>query len=242
MPPPPPQFIYCRGPSEGKNGDGRADGRVTNVHFSDAELIGPIPPELLLLTELRELDLDGSFFSGPIPEFVGTGWPSLAELDLSFNALTGGIPSSLGESDASHRIQELELHHNELSGPLPPAIGLMPRLRELELGANAFTGSVPREWVALGDTLSAFEIHDNIIFGPLYPLASARSLMRTAVHFNEGLCGAVPGPVRWAEGFNPAGTGLGTPCAGEDLWWLPRGKSGVGSEALVFGAKVEGGK
>lgn len=42
------------------------------------------------------------------------------------------------------------------------------------------------------------------------------NLVEVSIHANEGLCGMVPGGVRWASGFNPDGTELGKPCAGDD--------------------------
>lgn len=69
----------------GKDGDGTVDGWVTNLHLSDLRIDGPVPRELCLFSELRELDLDGGRLSGPIPEFVSSCFPNLAEFDLSYN-------------------------------------------------------------------------------------------------------------------------------------------------------------
>lgn len=69
-------------------------------------------------------------------------FPHLAELDMSFNLLSGPIPVELSELS---KIQELEMHHNELEGPLvsvsqsrsvsptrgPSATGAEPPLRLL---------------------------------------------------------------------------------------------------------------
>lgn len=69
----------------GKDGDGTVDGYVTNIHVSDMRVDGPIPRELCLFEHLRELDLDGGRLSGPLPEFLSTCFPNLAEMDLSYN-------------------------------------------------------------------------------------------------------------------------------------------------------------
>jgi len=97
----------------------------------------------------------------------------------------------------------------------------MESLRELEAEYNdgegtGLTGSVPREWVRLSDTLSAILLAGNSLEGDLYPLGPA-ALVRVSVHDNPGLCGMVPSSVRWAKGFNPHNTALGRPCPGEDL-------------------------
>jgi hypothetical protein len=38
-------------------------------------------------------------------------------------------------------------------------------------------------------------------------------LTTVTVHNNPKLCGMVPANVRYAKNYNPAGTGLGKPCA-----------------------------
>lgn len=37
-------------------------------------------------------------------------------------------------------------------------------------------------------------------------------LMFVSLHSNAGLCGMVPASIRYASGYNPAGTRLGQPC------------------------------
>jgi hypothetical protein len=61
------------------------------------------------------------------------------------------------------------------------------------------------------DTLTQLEIAENDYSGNLSVLAGSH-LMIVTVHNNPQLCGMVPGSVRWAKGYNPAGTRLGQPC------------------------------
>ncbi|GIL96108.1 hypothetical protein Vretimale_1986, partial [Volvox reticuliferus] len=75
------EFIHCRG-SYGPYGEGSVgnyDGMVTNVHITDQKLDGQPPRELCALHHLRELDLDGSHFSGPFPDWTLTCFPALQE-------------------------------------------------------------------------------------------------------------------------------------------------------------------
>ena len=51
--------------------------------------------------------------------------------------------------------------------------------------------------------------------GNLYGFGGTTKLLLTELANNEGLCGMVPGTVRYARGYNPAGTSLGKPCPGE---------------------------
>jgi hypothetical protein len=69
----------------GESGDGALTGNVTNIHITDFGLDGPIPRELCLFPALRELDIDGGHFSGPVPDWLLDCFPGLQELDLSYN-------------------------------------------------------------------------------------------------------------------------------------------------------------
>jgi hypothetical protein len=59
--------------------------------------------------------------------------------------------------------------------------------------------------------LTEFLIAGNDHSGNLHMLGGAHLLI-VSVHNNPKLWGMVPGSVRWAHGYNPAGTRLGQPC------------------------------
>ena len=69
---------------------------------------------------------------------VGDG--NLVELDLSYNELTGTIPSELG--DLAH-VQVLRLDGNQLTGTIPSELGDLAHLRSLHLNGNRLTGCIP---------------------------------------------------------------------------------------------------
>jgi hypothetical protein len=60
--------------------------------------------------------------------------------------------------------------------------------------------------------LTQFHIAHNDFSGNLSMLVSGH-LTTVTVHNNPKLCGMVPANVRYAKNYNPAGTGLGKPCA-----------------------------
>ncbi|CAG9466355.1 unnamed protein product [Pedinophyceae sp. YPF-701] len=208
--------VYCRGPSSGKNSDGRYDGYVTNLHLSDLKLDGPIPEELCLFSRLRELDLDGGRLESEpgtghaVPEWVPDCFPDLAELDLSYNRLSGTIPGGIFEKFP--QLEEFEISNNRVEGTLPANMGAARKLREIELHNNRLTGTLPPSLSLLNETLTAITLADNDLSGELGPAVAGASLFRVSVHNNPGLCGMVPAGVRFANGYNPHGTGLGKPC------------------------------
>lgn len=61
------------------------------------------------------------------------------------------------------------------------------------------------------DAIAEFHIANNDFEGDLSALAGSH-LSTVTVHENPKLCGMVPSSVRYAKGYNPAGTALGQPC------------------------------
>ena len=74
-------------------------GRVVALDLARNRMVGPIPPEIGRLTELRKLDLCGN--GGRPNDPVG---------------LSGPIPPEIGSLVA---LEDLSLSHSDLSGPIP---------------------------------------------------------------------------------------------------------------------------
>ncbi len=64
-------------------------------------------------------------------------------LNLSQRQLTGSIPPLLG---ALQNLGELDLRGNQLTGPIPPQLGSLADLQVLSLGFNRLTGTVPAQF------------------------------------------------------------------------------------------------
>lgn len=208
------QHVSCRGKTRGwgESGDGTVDGVVNSVHTTSVDLDGSLPRELCRLRALRQLDVGGRAGAGrlvgPIEPWVAGCFPELEELDLSMHRLTGTIPPAI----ASHpRLSEVKLEGNNLVGTIPPEFGTMPRLRRFQVEKNALHSTIPESFSAAAARLTELHVASNNLTGDLRPLRGMR-LFTVTVHENPGLCGMVPAGVRWAAGFNPAGTRLGQPC------------------------------
>merc|ERR1712228_25278 len=84
--------IHCR------NGNGR----LTGIHLTAADtggLHGQLPKELCMFPEITEIDFDNQNLHGQLPNWLGTCFPKLRELDLQNNGgLWGCVPSGVGKS------------------------------------------------------------------------------------------------------------------------------------------------
>ncbi|BAF28330.1 Os11g0514600 [Oryza sativa Japonica Group] len=107
--------------------------------LGDADISGPLIPQLGGLKNLQYLELYGNRLNGSIPAALGK-MEHLVSLDLYSNLLTGTIPTSLG---AMSRLRYLRLSQNKLRGAIPPSLGNLMSLEDLELHKNALSGSIP---------------------------------------------------------------------------------------------------
>ncbi|XBI66381.1 hypothetical protein VPH35_045967 [Triticum aestivum] len=125
-------------------------------------LSGPLPPELADTRSLKILQADNNNFSGSsipavynnirtllklslrncslqgvIPDLSGI--PDLGYLDLSWNQLTGSIPTNKLASN----VTKIDLSHNFLNGTIPANFSGLPNLQFLSFEANNLSGAVP---------------------------------------------------------------------------------------------------
>ncbi|KAG4086869.1 L domain-like protein [Neocallimastix lanati (nom. inval.)] len=75
------------------------------------------------------------------------------DLKLYSNNLDGSIPPELGELS---ELIELNLSGNKLSGSIPPELGNLTNLQELVLENNNLSGSVPTEFGKLENLQKIF--------------------------------------------------------------------------------------
>ena len=84
-------------------------------------------------------------------------------MELQSNHLEGVIPPELGF--LSH-LEQLDLAFNDLSGPIPPALGNLSRLTELDLLGNRLTGPIP-EVLGRLSRLEVLDLLGNRLTGPI---------------------------------------------------------------------------
>ncbi len=158
---------------------------LVSLDLSDNRLSGPIPTVLLTLHNLQTLDLSGNLFDleestdrdalvalynatdgpnwvrkdnwlsdRPLGEWYGVTTDStgrVTELNLwtldednrsASNGLAGSIPPELGNLT---KLTQLDLRRNRLSGSIPPELGNLTKLKTLSLSINELSGRIPPE-------------------------------------------------------------------------------------------------
>ncbi|KAJ4751070.1 Leucine-rich repeat protein kinase family protein [Rhynchospora pubera] len=95
-----------------------------------------IPPSYANISTLLKLSVRNCSLQGNVPDL--TQIPQLGFIDLSWNQLTGPLPTS----KFSTNITTIDVSHNKLNSTIPDFSGL-PNLQLLALEDNFFEGSVP---------------------------------------------------------------------------------------------------
>ncbi|XP_022981270.1 probable leucine-rich repeat receptor-like serine/threonine-protein kinase At3g14840 isoform X2 [Cucurbita maxima] len=162
---------------------------VTNILLKAQNLPGTLPPQIVRLPFLQQLDLTRNFLSGPIPP----EWSSTKLLNISLlgNRLTGSIPKTIGNIST---LVELVLEMNHLSGSLPPELGNLPSLSRLLLTSNNFSGELPSSLARIA-SLTDFRISDNNFTGPIPKFVQNWTALGKLAIQASGLSGPIPSEI-----------------------------------------------
>ncbi|KAI3461252.1 hypothetical protein Pfo_017915 [Paulownia fortunei] len=145
-----------------------------------------IPSELAESSQLVNFSCSGCNIVGPVPDFFGK-FPSLASLKLSYNSLTGNIPSTFRDSmlqilwlndqegggmtgpidviGTMVGLTKVWLHGNQFTGSIPDDIGHLTSLRELNLNRNRLVGLIPASLANMN--LQLLDLNNNMFMGPI---------------------------------------------------------------------------
>jgi hypothetical protein len=99
--------------------------------------------DLRCLFRLPDSAIGDNQYSGPIPIGLIEAWaPTLLQLHLDRNQLTGTIPTSLS---LMRTLTEILFCGNSFNGTIPTEFGLMDNLEVIMLCDNRLTGTIPTE-------------------------------------------------------------------------------------------------
>lgn len=110
------------------------------------------------------------------------------ELDLHANNLAGAIPPDLGDLAG---LEYLNLEDNPLTGPIPRELGGLANLSRLELNRNGLTGSIPAELGNLS-RLEVLNIGDTDLSGSIPAELGRLSNLQHLSISDAGVSGPIP--------------------------------------------------
>ncbi|XP_055803541.1 probable LRR receptor-like serine/threonine-protein kinase At3g47570 [Solanum dulcamara] len=114
--------------------------------LKDNDFTGIIPTTVSSLEKLQQLSLGANRISGPFPVALcdlPKVFPKVGNLkaaillDLSWNQISGNIPSTLG---GLQKLIQLSLAHNRIEGSIPETFGKLIDLETLDLSYNNMSG------------------------------------------------------------------------------------------------------
>lgn len=154
------------GAPTGEGEDAANKKSLKQVLLFNNSLTGPLPS---WFTDLEDLEYWVAFrnqLNGTLPD---PPTKDLFLLDLSYNNLTGTIPTSLWTTINSPPLINLTLDHNQFSGPIPSAPILRQDMVKLWLHENLLTGPIPDMFAVQWRKLADLRVHGNGITGQLGP-------------------------------------------------------------------------
>ncbi|TXG47726.1 hypothetical protein EZV62_027020 [Acer yangbiense] len=135
---------------------------VTNFKLKTMSLQGKLPPELVNLPFLEEIDLTRNDLSGELPKEWAT-MQHLNTISLTGTGISGEIPKEWGNFP---NLTYLSLEANQLSGPIPEELGNLMSLTTLRISDNSFNGTVP-EFIGRWTKLKKLEMYSSGLKGPI---------------------------------------------------------------------------
>ncbi|KAI4333482.1 hypothetical protein L6164_018287 [Bauhinia variegata] len=166
---------------------------VVSIILTGQNLNGTLPPELVRLPYLKEINLTRNYLNGTIPREWGT--MKLINISLLGNRLTGPIPKELGNITT---LWSLDLEDNQFSGNLPPELGNLTQIERLFISANSFTGEIPASFAKL-TTLKHVRIGDNQFSGKIPDFIQHWTSLEELLIQGSGLSGPIPSGISFLE-------------------------------------------
>lgn len=146
-----------------------------------------IPLEVILLKDLRYLQLEGPSLVGTIPSEIGS-LQQMTSLLLNSSSLTGVVPEEL------YNMTNLLLVHigdNQLRGTLSSSVGRLSALEFFDISRNQFTGTLPPELERLSD-ITGFFVEDNDFHGTIPKNLSTWQRVQRAFFQQNNFSGSLP--------------------------------------------------
>ncbi|OIW11601.1 hypothetical protein TanjilG_15295 [Lupinus angustifolius] len=166
---------------------------VVKIVLKSQSLQGILPPELIRLPYLQQIDLTRNYLSGTIPREWGS--LNLQKISLLGNRLSGPIPVELANITT---LKRLVLDFNQFNDTLPPELGNLAHIEMLHLSSNNFTGELPMTYATL-TSLTEFRISDNQFSGSIPDFIQRWTNLTILAIQGSGLSGPIPSGISFLQ-------------------------------------------
>ncbi|XP_057974029.1 receptor protein-tyrosine kinase CEPR1 [Malania oleifera] len=158
--------------------------------MSDNFFTGEFPVSVGNLTNLEELycNENEGFNAWKLPDSMFPKLTKLKAMILTTCKLSGRIPPSIGNMTS---LTNLQLSGNYLPGQIPKEIGLLKNLKMLELYYNRLAGGIPEELGNLTE-LTDLDVSVNHLIGRMPESICRLPKLRVLQLYNNSLTGEIP--------------------------------------------------
>lgn len=179
--------LPCSGDSSKWVGVVCVDDKISGLILENMGLKGLIDMDSLRqLPNLRTLSFMNNDFHTTWPELNKLA--SLKTIYLTNNKFYGEIPAQSFQN--MNWLKKVHLANNEFMGEIPSSLTMLPRLVELRLEGNRFSGKIPD---FLQKTLKSFSVANNSLDGTIptslskFPISSfsGKSISHFLLHFKK---------------------------------------------------------
>ena len=115
---------------------------LEELRLNDNILEGPLPDLFWNLKFLRVLELQKNLFTGTISQSIWSLGPSLEDLRIGDNELTGILSTQIGNL---RNLERFWAYTNQLTGKIPTQFGQLTLLNDLAMDDNRFVGAIPKQ-------------------------------------------------------------------------------------------------
>ncbi|KAB1213544.1 putative receptor protein kinase TMK1 [Morella rubra] len=209
--------------------------RLVTLDASNANVIGSLPDIFGSFPSLRDLRLSYNKLTGPLPKSLGRLVVQIIWLDNQLNGLSGTIDLLSSMTD----LRQVWLHKNQFTGPIPD-LSACTILIDLQLGDNQFIGIVPPSLMSIS-SLKNISLDNNELQGP-YPVFPS-SVTTITLGDTNSFCKSTPGPcdsqvTTLLEVATGGHFGIGHPTTGSATTKVDVYAFGVVLEQLITGRKA----
>lgn len=171
---------------------------IQYLNLSSNSFGGKFPSFFRNMTSLRVLDLSRNYFNSTVPQYLGTSYKSLVQLNLAgnrFDSIEGGFSTILWNQC---QLKSFDLSSNSFHGEIVQLDGNLSArciaydLEILSLSFNKFTGHLPQKFLGQLKNLKFLGLGDNLFSGSIpSSIGGLSSLRELSLSYNQ-FTGAIP--------------------------------------------------